>query len=412
LKILFYNHAGQVSGAEHVMLLVLARLNRGFHPEVICPAGELRERAASLGVPCHEADSLKARFTWRIDHLVRYLGSFARLIRQVRAQITSADPALIHANSVRAGLVTTLATVGLDVPIVWHVHDMLPRHPLSTAIRLVALCSHRTRIIAISKACASRFRGKLLRGSKARGRLTVILNAVDLEKFHPDDCSRLRARAELQLKPSDQVIGIVGQLTPRKGQLELLEAFALVLRQLPRAILIVVGAPLFNQDDEYWQLLTQTAETLGIEDRVRFLGARDDIAAITRAMDLLVVNSRVEPFGLVVLEGMACGTPVLATAVDGIPEIINSGEDGWLVPPGDKSALVAGIVHLVCQRGLAASLSAGGREKVRARFTAERYMTEIQEFYEGSKVQSPKSNEGKNRVQSTNYKEQYSDEIL
>ena len=369
------------------MLLVLTKLNRGyFRPEVICPAsGELKKTVTDLGVPCHEVDSLKARFTWRLDHLVRYLGSFGRLIRQVRAQVTGIDPDLIHANSVRAGLVTTLATIGLDVPVVWHVHDMLPRHPLSTAIRFVVRCSQRTRIIAVSKAAADRFRGNLLRGTKARASVTVILNAVDLEKFHPDDTSRLCAREALTLAAADQVIGIVGQLTPRKGQLELLEAFALVLQQLPRAILLVVGAPLFNQDEEYLQRLTKTARTLGIADRVRFLGARDDIPAITRAMDLLVVNSRVEPFGLVVLEGMASATPVLATAVDGILEIINPGENGWLVPPGDKSTLAAGVIHLFCQRGLRASLSARGLENVKALFTAERYLRELQEFYQENK---------------------------
>ena len=385
MKILFYNHTGQVSGAERVLLLVLARLNRGyFRPEVICPAaGQLKKGVDQLGVPCHEVDGLEARFTGRIDHLVRYLRSFCRLAGQVRTQVIRLTPDLIHANSVRAGLVSTAATIGLDIPVVWHVHDMLPRHPLSTAIRLVVLCSRRTRIVAISKAVAERFHGTILRATKA-STCSIILNAVESDRFHPDPKSRQRERKELNFDDADQVIGIVGQLTPRKGQLELLEAFALVLQELPRATLVVVGAPLFNQDEEYLRRLEQTVETFGIGERVRFLGARHDIAPIMRALDLLVVNSLVEPFGLVVLEGMACGTPVLATAVDGIPEIITHGENGWLVPPRNANALASAMVQLLSQPGLRASLSARALEKVSSQFTAERYMRELQAFYEQS----------------------------
>ena len=392
MRILFYNHTGQVSGAERVLLLVLARLNRGyFRPEVICPAaGQLKKGVDELGVPCHEVDGLEARFTGRIDHLVRYLGSFCRLVGQVRAQVIRLGPDLVHANSVRAGLVSTAATIGLDIPVVWHVHDMLPRHPLSTAIRLVVLCSRRTRIVAISKAVAQSFRGTILRTTKAYAG-AIILNAVDSERFHPDPTSRPRARQELNLDDADQVIGIVGQLTPRKGQLELLEAFALVLQQLPRATLVVVGAPLFNQDEDYLRRLEHSVETFGIGERVRFLGARHDIAPIMGALDLLVVNSLVEPFGLVVLEGMACGTPVLATAVDGIPEIITHGEDGWLVPPRNASRLASAIVQLISQPKLRAGLSALALERVSSQFTAERYMRELQAFYEQSQRQGLRS---------------------
>lgn len=381
MKVLFYNHTGQVSGAERVMLLVLAKLNRSwFTPEVICPAaGQLKQEVTDLDVPWAAVDSLSARFTWRPDHLLRYLGSFLRLIRQVRARAKSARPELIQANSVRAGLVTTMATVGSAVPVIWHVHDMLPRHPLSTAIRLLVFCSRRTRVIAISQAVGAKFRGTLLSASKQR--ITVVLNAVDLDKFQPDLAGRIAVRQELGLSSSDIVIGTVGQITARKGQQELLEAFTLVVKQLPRATLLIIGAPLFNKDDEYLQRLKQTVEDLALVDRVRFLGARDDIAALTNALDLLVVNSLVEPFGLVVVEGLACGTPVLATAVDGIPEIINHENDGWLVPAKDKQMLASAIVKLLKHPELRAGLALRGMEKARTRFTAERYMREIQGCY-------------------------------
>src|SRR5450432_3345238 len=115
---------------------MLARLNRSrFDSVVICPAaGPLQEMVTDLGVPCHEVENLNARFTWRIDHLIGYLKSFWQMVLQVRAEVRTVDPDLIHANSVRAGLVATFATIGLRMRIVWHVHDMLPRHPLSSII--------------------------------------------------------------------------------------------------------------------------------------------------------------------------------------------------------------------------------------------------------------------------------------
>src|SRR3989442_11933776 len=115
MKILFYNHTGQIGGAERVLLTILAKLDRGtFDSFVICPAaGPLREMAAERAAKVETVAPLKARFTWRPDHAVRYLISFARVIAEFRSKAIRIDPDLIHANSVRAGLVATVATLRL-----------------------------------------------------------------------------------------------------------------------------------------------------------------------------------------------------------------------------------------------------------------------------------------------------------
>ena len=150
MKVLFYNHTGQVSGAERLLLMILARIDRDeFAPIVVCPDQDsLSGLVSELGVPAKTIGALKARFTWRVDHLARYCKSFFQVMRQLRLSVRTINPDLIHANSIRAGLVATAATVGLRTPIIWHLHDMLPRHPLSTLIRLTALLSSRTRMIA------------------------------------------------------------------------------------------------------------------------------------------------------------------------------------------------------------------------------------------------------------------------
>ena len=390
MKILFYNHTGQVSGAERVLLMVLARLDRRrFDPVMICPEqGPLLSLATSLGVPVQSIPGLDARFTWRLDHLLRYLKSFGLVIRQLRRRVIHLKPDLIHANSIRAGLVATAATRGLGTRVVWHLHDLLPRHPLSAGVRAFAFLCARTRMIAVSRAVAENFGGMLV---GLKNRITVILNAIDMETFQPDQIARRRVRDELNLGEHHPVIGIVGQLTPRKGQLELIRAFANMLEESPKAVLLVIGAPLFNRDDEYEQLLKDTSRELGISDHVRLLGARTDVAAIMQALDLLVVNSAAEPFGLVALEAMASGTPVLAAARDGLTEIVEHGVDGWLVTPGDEAALVAAILELSREPELCARLAKAGKKKIAARFLADRYLMELESFYEGAMMVRPKA---------------------
>ena len=380
MRIIFYNHTGQVGGAERLLLTILRQLDRtNFDPMLICPEhGPLRKLATGLGVPAESVSVLEARFTWRADHLVRYLKSFARVIFDLRKKVISVDPDLIHANSVRAGLVVTAATLGLNKQVVWHIHDLLPRHPFNVLIRAVGLLSRRTRMIAVAQASADRFIGFFRPLQK---RVTVIRNGVDLERFNPDQITRQKIRGELQLGADEPVIGIIGRLTPSKGQMELLRAFKRVVSEFRAATLLIAGAPAFNQEYEYAELLKNEASDPDISNRVLMLGARDDVAAVMQALDLLVVNSSSEACCLVILEAMACGVPVLAARTGGTPELIEHGRDGWLVPLRDEDALATAIKKLIRQPDLRAQFAGEGRKRVTARFGLGRYIREIQNFY-------------------------------
>lgn len=383
MKILFYNHTGKVSGAERVLLMILAKLDRErFHPVVMCPSdGPLMEMISHAGVQVISISPLAARFTLQPARLVQYLTSFVRMMREGRRVVVAEAPAVIHANSIRAGLVMTAATIGLGIPVVWHAHDLLPGHPLSTAIRLFAFAFRRTHIIAVSVAVAERFRGSLWQFFLRRPSITVVHNAVDVEVFQPNSIKRGKTRELLGFSEQQQVIGTIGQLTPRKGQLELIEAFAEVARDFPAAKLLIVGEALFNRDFEYADALRKTARELGIADRVIFLGQREDMPDITRALDIAVVNSRAEPFGLTVVEAMASGTPVLATAVDGIQEIVSHGLTGWLVISGDRYGLVEGMRTLLADADMRARISLSALTAVRLRFTTGRFLNAIQDLY-------------------------------
>ena len=383
MKILFYNHTGQVSGAERVLQMILNGLERERYECVVaCPQNsKLFELMNFAGERTRALRLLEARFTWRPDRLLRYLSSFVQVIRDARTVVTEEAPDAIHANSIRAGIVMAAATIGLRVPVIWHGHDILPRHPLSTIVRLFALITGRNRILAVSQAVVSGFMGVMLKPFGRRVPIRVIHNAVDLERFKPDSDTRVTARAALGLTDAQPVIGMVGQLTSRKGQLELIESFVRVTREIPEAVLLIVGEPLFNRDEEYAEGLRRTAASQGIGDRVRFLGARSDVPQLMQAMDVLVVNSHEEPFALTVLEGLASGVAVVATAVGGTPEMINDGENGCLVPARDNEALGESLITLLHEPKLRAFLGHNARKAAEARFSTHRFLREVDAFY-------------------------------
>jgi glycosyltransferase involved in cell wall biosynthesis len=379
MKILFYNHTGKVSGAERIILLILQRLNRSRYSTVmVCPANdEMAKTVEKMGVPCRTIEQLEARFTVRPDKLLRYFASFYQTIKQLRTAVRREQPDLIHANSIRSGLVATTASVGLKMPVIWHLQDELPKHPLSTLIRLFAAFSSRTRMMPASQATGDSFRGKLLKTFGKHIPERVVHNAIELDDFRFDEQNRRKIRDEFNLSDDEFVFGIVGQITPRKGQLELLQTFARAREAMPAATLLVVGAPMFNNDYEYLEELKRAAHELGIENNVRFLGSRNDVAAVMQALDLLVVNSKSEALVVVAVEAMACRTPILATKVGGTHEIIEHGKNGWLLPLGDAEALKQGLVTLSQNPELRRQFADESEKIAFARLGAERLASPI-----------------------------------
>jgi glycosyltransferase involved in cell wall biosynthesis len=174
-------------------------------------------------------------------------------------------------------------------------------------------------------------------------------------------------------------IGMVGRLTPWKGQDVFLDAFAQAFRGTSvRAHL--VGSALFGED-EYAASLQRQAERLGIAEQVEFRGFREDVWAELQRLDVLVHCSvRPEPFGQVVLEGMAADVPVIAAAAGGPAELITDGVDGLLTTPGDAAQLATAMRRLVDEPELRANLAAAARERSRE-FTPERTAARLLDVY-------------------------------
>jgi glycosyltransferase involved in cell wall biosynthesis len=379
MRILFYNHTGIVSGAEKMLLLSLRHLPRDqYELTVVCPEeGSLLAEASSLGIPSFPGPPIQARFTYNPVTLAGYLGSILRALGKLRRSFQSLSPDILHANTVRAGIVATIATLGTGIPIIWHTHDILPAHPLTVLIRLLAQSSRRIQVVACSGAAARSMRLKIC----SRVPVAVIHNGIDTAKFSPSPAAREAKREELGLGPSALAIGIVGQVTRRKGQLGLIRAFAAVHSAMPDAVLMVVGSPMFNKDREYFSELEHEVHSLHLEEKVRFLGQRADIPALMQSFDVVVLNSDVEPFALVLAEAMMAGKAVIATDSGGVPEIVQHGRNGELVKVGDQQALAAALLRLAKDPSLREQYGRQAAKTVETTFTKEQYIAKWQGLY-------------------------------
>lgn len=244
---------------------------------------------------------------------------------------------------------TATAARLLDIPVVTHRLAATPigGGPLARWMWRSIPCH----IVANSQATRTAVIRSL--GADVAPRVSVIYNGVDTGRFATAE------PADLELPPGAVAVGYVGRLEREKGVLELAAAWPAVAARSPEAHLVVVGDG--GARDEMRSALQG-------QPRVRWLGYRQDVPRLMRAMDLLVVPSRTEAFGLSAAEAMAAGVPVVATAVDGLPEVVDDGATGRLVPERNPAALARGIIELVLDPALRTRLGRRGAEIVPRRF--------------------------------------------
>lgn len=213
-------------------------------------------------------------------------------------------------------------------------------------------------------------------------RQRVIHNGLDLQDFSVGG-ERSAVRRELTLEPDDFVVLSVGRITEWKGHRVLLRALALARADVPNLICLVVGAPGSDADFRYQEELRQLRDSLGLSSIVRFLGHRSDVGRVLAASDVMAhTSTSPEPFGLVIIEGMAASLPVIATKDGGVPEIIDDGENGILTPPGDPQALARALTAVASDKTFARRLGMAARSRVLERFTLERVAREVEAVYE------------------------------
>lgn len=380
-RILYVNHTGLVSGAEKVLINILRGMDRvRYEPFVLCPArGDLAAAVHAENVEWFPLPAINARFSLRPDRVFQSIAPLFRSVAAMRAQIRVLDPDIVHANSVRAGIAASLAAAGTGKPVIWHVHDTLPHHPFSSVIRAFAFLHRSTRAIGVSQSTARSFCGKLPFADRVR----TIYNGTDLCRFPLKQPGASAFRASLGLSGQDFLVCAVGQICARKGLLELVNAFGEIRNEVPQMHIAIVGKVVFPHEGVYLEALRAAVGESGLEDRVHFTGALSDVSPALQAADLLALNSLDEPFGLVLIEAMSSGTPVVATRVGGIPEIVTHEKNGWLIERGDTATLARWLLKLSRDRSALTRVAQKALSETCPRFSLERFQSELMKFYAG-----------------------------
>ena len=206
-------------------------------------------------------------------------------------------------------------------------------------------------------------------------KVRVIQNGTDLGRFNPAHVSPPGLRAELGIGAVDPVVLVTARLEPQKGHSVLLNAMPEVLREFPNARLLCLGDGVLREE------LERQSQQLGLQENVRFLGFRSNVTDWLALCDFTVLPSFYEGLPLVAVESLAAGRAMVATAVDGTPEVIVNGRTGITVPPGDPVALAAAICSMLRSPVLRQRMAEQGRAYVLERFSQERQVRETAEFY-------------------------------
>jgi glycosyltransferase involved in cell wall biosynthesis len=297
------------------------------------------------------------------------VGALAAHLSEVRADVVHNH--MFRAETVGTRAAMALAEIGHRRPyVVSTVHSSRVRSEADRQ-HLRDLTPHMDQLIAVSQMIEH----KLVDEERIQTPVRRIYNGVDLDRYdHQEPCCTLPA--EYGMEEGSQIVGVVARLEPEKGHPTLLEAWPQVLRAVPDAYLLIVG------EGSRRETLEAQARDLRIAHRVVFTGRRDDVPAVTAALDVAVLPSYREAQGLSILEAMALSRPVVASNVGGIPEMIEDGVTGLLVPPHDADALAAAIVRLLRDHPYADTLGRAGHDLVHDRFCIELMVTAIQTIYD------------------------------
>ncbi len=356
LRVVYLDHCAELSGAELALARLLPALKHAVEARVILAEdGPLVARLEEAGfatevLPMDEAARGLRRSRLRFArfptagalHTAVYVGRLTRRLRCLR-------PDLVHTNSLKAGIYGSLAARLAGIPAVWHLHDRVSDDYLPRPV------------VALVRALATHLPASVIANSRSTlatvDRPGLVAQVIAPPVLTPPGPSGSAKQDEAVLR-----VGMVGRLAPWKGQHVFLEAFA---RAFPEggAEAIIIGSAMFG-DAPYEDDLHAQVARLGLDTRVQFTGFLSDVGVVLRSLDMLVHASVVpEPFGQVVVEGMAAALPVVASNAGGPAEVITDGIDGVLVPPSDPGALAQALRQLAGDPSWRRALGVAARKR-------------------------------------------------
>jgi glycosyltransferase involved in cell wall biosynthesis len=380
LRVLYIDHTAKLGGGE----IALANLLRYLNLDVVEPIAIFFEKGPLLdrisqNVETHIFDldpevssTSKDTLGWgsvlklaAVIKVIRHVAMIAKFAREKHVDV-------IHTNSLKADIIGGLAGRLAGTPVVWHVRDRIDNDYLPASIvRIFRFLAGvvPAYVIANSAATLATIHLGKRRPSK------VIGSGVDISKY-PEPTFKVRSAG------SETRIGLVGRLAPWKGQHIFIQAAAKVLSQYPQTRFEIVGGALFNES-MYEAEIREMTKTLGIEHAIEFTGFVNDVPARVANLDILVHASTTgEPYGQVIIEGMAAGKPVIATNGGGVPEIVVAGVTGLLVSMDSVDEMTEAIRYLLSDPNVCLRMGRNGRARVLEQFTVNQTAHAVEQVYQ------------------------------
>jgi glycosyltransferase involved in cell wall biosynthesis len=366
IKITHFLNSKVRGGVENHVLLLLKYIDRErFEPVVVCPAALAKLIGGELQAMQVGVFELEVITPFDLRDMLRFV-SFLR-----REKID-----IVHAHLFNASRASHFLAKVAGVPITIetnHVREAWRKGRLKTWYAIDRFFARFTDcIIAVSKANAEYlFNVKGIARSKVR----VVQNGIETKALHRENNSVSSIRAALGVSMNAPLITVVARLESQKGHCYLLEAVAEILSAHPEAIFLLAGDGVLAPE------LKAQAKRLGIENNIIFAGFRSDVHDLLRASTVFLLPSLWEGLPLVAIEASAVGLPIIATAVDGTPEVVKDGDTGLLIEPRSSGAIATAVIELLDDPERARKMGRRGASFVRAHFDVSRQVEETERIY-------------------------------
>ena len=333
--------------------------------------GDMSYFASNYGIKPITISELGREISWKDDLIALY-----RLFQLIKNE----KPDIVHTHTAKAGTIGRLAAILSGCPCIVHTFHGHVLHSYFGQVKTKAfiwiervLARFTDRIVVISSLQYYELCHQIKIAPS--NRFSIISLGFDLGQFLNAETHRGKLRKELNVPEDIPLVGIVGRLTSVKNHELFLRSAAQVLLSVANSRFVIVG------DGELKDDLKEIAESLGIQDKVIFLGWRDDMPFIYADLDVVVLTSLNEGTPVTLIEAMASAKPVVATAVGGVPDIVLDGQTGILAPSGDADGLAVGVIDLLQDPDKRQEFGERGREFVRGKYTKERLCADIEKLY-------------------------------
>ncbi len=385
-RILVIDSASEIGGAEIFLLRFMERLDKNkYIPQFLLlqEGGRLSDEILQRGYQISNTSMdfstwRKGQSKWNTLKLIilgikatpRLFNTFLSL-KRLEIDIIQTSCNKSHVSGVILGFLT-------GIPVLWTLHDFISKEHFSFPLRklLVFFSFFAERIITFSDAARRQF---VYEGAASK-KIVTVHHGIDAARFRAEVKGNIRK--ELGIAEEKKVITVIGRISYWKGQEYLIKGIPKIVKQYHDSIFLIVGDTLFGETEEK-QKLEKLIRDEGLMDYCIMTDWRTDIPDILKETDILVhTSSCPEPFGLVLIEGMSMGKPIIAADAGGVPEIVVNGVTGILVKPADSNAIAEAVINLLSNPEKAKKMGKAGQERVEIVFNIELMVKKIEMLYD------------------------------